>query len=110
MAGVQAVFAELERDLIAQRTTETLRELRDQGRAWNHAPFGWSVLEGRLVRDDIEQATLARAQELRDQKVSYARIAEMLTREGRRTKRGGRWQAMSVRSVLRTAGSMAAGE
>lgn len=110
MAGVQAVFAELERDLIAQRTTETLRELRDQGRAWNHPPFGWSVREGRLVRDDTEQATLARAQELRDQGVSYARIAEMLTREGRGTKRGGRWQAMSVRSVLRTAGSMAAGE
>ena len=37
MAGVQAVFNELERDLIAQRTTEALRELRTQGRPWNHA-------------------------------------------------------------------------
>jgi DNA invertase Pin-like site-specific DNA recombinase len=38
MAGVSVVFSELERSLIAQRTSDALAELRRQGRAWNHSP------------------------------------------------------------------------
>src|SRR5215218_4241429 len=34
MAGVSAVFAQLERELIAQRTAEALTELRNQGRVY----------------------------------------------------------------------------
>jgi len=40
-AQIGAVLAELERSLIAERTAEALTELRQQGRAWDHAPFGW---------------------------------------------------------------------
>lgn len=106
MAQVGAVFAELERALIAARTSEALGELRRQGRAWNHAPFGWRAVDGRLIEDDDEQETLARARELRSDGKGYAAIAKTLTDEGRRTKRGGAWQAMSVRSVLNTSGSL----
>lgn len=103
MAGVTAVFAELERALIAQRTTDALTELRAQGRPWNHAPFGWVARDGRLVADPTEQDTLARITELRAAGTSYAKVAAILDAEGRPTKRGGNWQAMSVRSVLRSA-------
>jgi DNA invertase Pin-like site-specific DNA recombinase len=102
MLQVGAVFAELERALIAARTAEALDELRRQGRAWNHAPFGWNVADGQLVPDATEQETLARARELRTSGMGYASIAKTLTAEGWRTKRGGAWAAMSVRSVLRT--------
>ncbi len=102
MAQVGAVFAELERALIAARTAEALDELRRQGRAWNHPPFGWAVVDGRLVPDPDEQQTLVRARELRASGMGYALIAKIMTEEGRRTKRGGAWAAMSVRSVLRT--------
>jgi site-specific DNA recombinase len=107
MAQVSAVFAELERELVAERTAEALGELRRQGRAWNHPPFGWRAVDGRLVPDRKEQATLTRAQQLRAQGNGYAAIAKTLTAEGRPTKRGGPWQAMSVRSVLRTSASLA---
>jgi DNA invertase Pin-like site-specific DNA recombinase len=106
MAQMGAVFSELERALIAARTAEGLAELRRQGRAWNHPPFGWRAVQGRLVADKREQATLARARELRAEGKGYATIAKSLTAEGRRTKRGGPWHAMSVRSVLRTAASV----
>jgi len=106
MAGVSAVFAELERDLIAARTAEALGELKAQHRVWNHPPFGWDAVDGRLVPNDDEQSTLARARELRDAGMGYARIAAMLTDEARATKRGGPWQAMSVRSVLRTTAAL----
>jgi DNA invertase Pin-like site-specific DNA recombinase len=102
MAGVSVVFAELERALIAERTAETLAELRRQGKPWNHAPFGWDAVDGRLVVNDVEQATLARVGELRDTGQGYATVARTLNDEGRLSKRGGPWQAMSVRSVVRT--------
>lgn len=106
MAQVGAVFAELERGLIAARTAEALDELRRQGRAWNHAPFGWRTVDGRLRRDAAEQKTLARARVLRESGLGYAAIANTLNEEGRATKRGGTWQAMSVRSVLRTSATI----
>ena len=107
MAQIGAVFNELERALIAERTTEALAELRLQGRAWNHAPFGWDAVDGRLVANPGEQRTLARAETLRADGLGYLKIAEALNREERPTKRGGQWQSMSVRSVLRSAERMA---
>lgn len=106
MAQIGAVFNELERALIAERTTEALAELRTQGRAWNHAPFGWDAVDGRLVSNPVEQETLTRAEELRADGLSYLKIAEVLNGEQRPTKRGRPWQAMSVRSVLRSAEKM----
>lgn len=106
LAGVAAVFAELERDLIAQRTAETLSHLHDERRPWNHPPFGWKVEGDRLVVDPVEAQTLRRAFRLRRQGNSYQKIARTLTAEGRPTKRGGSWRTMSVRSVLRTAEAM----
>ncbi len=107
MAQIGAVFNELERALIAERTTEALDELRRQGKAWNHDPFGWTTEDGHLVPVPEEQKTLAYVHQLRSDGVSYHKIASRLTAEGHRTKRGGRWQAMSVRSVERSATWMA---
>jgi len=106
MAQIGAVFNELERALIAERTTEALAQLRSQGKAWNHAPFGWRVVEGQLEADPEEQKTLARARELREAGLGYLKVAKTLDAEGRRTKRGGDWQAASVRSVLISADRM----
>lgn len=106
MAQIGAVFNELERALIAERTTEALTELRSQGRAWNHAPFGWNVADGHLEAHPVEQETLARARELRGSGLGYLKIAEVLNDENRPTKRGAPWQSMSVRSVLRSAEKM----
>jgi len=60
------------------------------------------AVDGLLEPDAAEQATLARARDLRDSGLSYHAIAATLTAEGHPTKRSGPWQAMSVRSVLRT--------
>ncbi len=92
----------VERSLIAERTAEALSELRRQGRPWNHAPFGWAVVNGRLVANPAEQSSLARIRQLRAAGVSYRKVAAVLDAEGRSTKRGGPWQAASVRSVFRT--------
>jgi DNA invertase Pin-like site-specific DNA recombinase len=108
MAQIGAVFNELERALIAERTTEALSELRQQGRVWNHPPFGWNVVDRCLESNPTEQETLARIQELRGSGLGYLKIARTLTADGRPTKRGAPWQAASVRSVVRSAEKMLA--
>lgn len=108
MAQIGAVFNELERALIAERTTEALAELRAQGRVWNHAPFGWRAVGGVLEAHPDEQRTLARMRDLRRAGLGYLRIANVLEAAGHATKRGGSWQGASVRSVLLSAEKMAA--
>jgi site-specific DNA recombinase len=103
MAGVAAVFAELEKSLISQRTSEALGQLRSQGRAYGSVPYGFFRDDDRLIPDDIEQRMLARIRQLRGRGLSYDRIARSLNESGVPAKRSGNWHAMSVRSVLLTA-------
>ena len=101
MAGMAAVFGELEKGLAAARTTEALSELRRQGRAWNHAPFGWDAIGGILVENEAEHATLSLVRDLRAKGMPYKKLADHLNAEGIPTKRiGGIWHAASVRGVL----------
>jgi DNA invertase Pin-like site-specific DNA recombinase len=103
MAGMAAVFAELEKGLIAQRTADALSEMRRQGRPWNHAPFGWDVVDGHLEPNVTEQATLGLIRVLRTRGDTFRAIAAKLQEGEHSTKKGGEWFAASVRSVLLTA-------
>jgi DNA invertase Pin-like site-specific DNA recombinase len=103
MAGVSAVFSELERALIAQRTADALGELRSRGQVYGAIPFGFNREGNRLIPDNAEQRVLARIRRLRGRGFSYDRIARSLNGSGVRAKRGGRWSSMSVRSVFLTA-------
>lgn len=103
MAQMGAVFAELERALIGQRTSEAICELRKQGRAYGPTPFGWDAVDGRLEPNTDEQEVLQRVQLLREARLGYAKVARILNGEGLKPKRADAWSAMSVRSVLMTA-------
>lgn len=89
MAGVSAVFCELERSLVSARTSEALAELRRQSRAWNHPPFGWDVQDGLLRRNEAEQKVVRLIRRRRAQGASYRTIAE-LPRSTRCTHEAGR--------------------
>lgn len=102
MAQMSAVWAELDRALIAQRTADAIAELRSQGRVYGAVPFGFRREGDRLIPDDIEQMVLSRIRRLRGRGLSYGRIARFLNESGIPSKRGSGWSAMSVRSVLLT--------
>lgn len=89
-----------ERETIGERTRDALRHKRSVGETFNHAPLGYRVEAGRLVADVEEQATVARANELRAAGASLQAIAATLTAEGRRTKRGGRWHPVTVQKLI----------
>lgn len=103
MAGVAAVFGQLERELIAQRTSEALARLRAEGKAFGPVPYGWVRSGDHLVPATDEQRIRREIIELRESRCSFREIASWLNREGFPAKRGGRWSPMSVRSVCMTA-------
>ncbi len=102
MASVMATFAQFERRLIGQRTSEALRELRSQGRAYGSLPYGFQRSGDYLIPDAAEQRVLARIRRMRSNGLSYDKIARSLNRSGVPAKRSGPWYAMSVRSVALT--------
>jgi site-specific DNA recombinase len=103
MAGMGAIFSSLERQLIAQRTADALRELRSRGKAYGPTAFGWSRDGDNLILHASEQQVLARMRKLRARGKSYNAIAQSLNRAGTPAKNGGNWFASSVRSALLTA-------
>jgi site-specific DNA recombinase len=102
MAGVAAVFAQLERELIAERTAQALAELRDQGRVYGAIPFGYDAVNGDLVEKPEEKEVLEQIIALRNSGLSYRNIAAWLNSEAIVAKRANRWSPMAVRSVLQT--------
>jgi site-specific DNA recombinase len=102
MAQMSAVFAELERNLGAQRTSDALRELRSRGAAYGPTPFGFQRHGDSFVPHASEQKVLARIRRSRATGKSYRAIAQSLNRSGTPAKKGGAWFASSVRSAVLT--------
>jgi len=96
-----AAFAELERNLIAERTSAALRHKQEQGEVVSRAPRGLRIVGTRLEADPesdgLQMAT--RARELREQGLTYRAVAEQLTREGYRPRRKGAGSAIGGSTV-----------
>lgn len=95
MAGMAAVWAELERALIGQRTREGMAEKARLG-TWKNGRR-----PGRQMCVPDEVVELIRLQ--RQQGLSYQRIAHRLNEEQVRTAQGGqKWYSSTVRGVLKS--------
>lgn len=105
--NVLTSVAQWEREATAERTREALAHLKAEGVKIGGEAFGWSRsdaldVDGRrvIVFDDEEVATIVRMCQLRASGASLRTIALALNAESRRTKRGGRWDATTVRKIL----------
>lgn len=85
-----AAVAQLERDLIAQRTRDALAEKKAAG----------VRLGGPVELDDDTRQYVVRLRE--DEGLSYRKIAKRLSDEGVPTARGGKWHGSTVQGVLRS--------
>lgn len=105
-----AAFAELERNLIAERTRTGLAQVRGEGGRIGRAPYGYertgeTDAHGRQTfrRVEAEHAILDRMRSLRGLGMSFAAIADCLNREDVPTKGGGRaWHGSTVNAILST--------
>lgn len=104
---VMAGAAELERNLVGERTKAALGHLRSKGVRLGRDALGWKRSTTRdasdrltIVEDLAEADTVARIIALRGEGHALRAIANSLASEGHRTKRGGKWYASTVRAVL----------
>lgn len=86
MAGV----AEMERNLIIERTVASLGHLRAQGRRISATPYGFDLHEDglHLVPNPQEQKAIAMARRLRKKGLSLRKIADQLFKQGHSARSG----------------------
>jgi DNA invertase Pin-like site-specific DNA recombinase len=106
-----AILAELERDRISERVTDSLAHVARQGRARSrYTPFGWRMPSGaattagggrqELVPHAAEQTTLRRLVELREGGLGARRIAKALNLEGVNPRNLRAWAPEDVSRIL----------
>ncbi len=102
----QAAF---ERELIAERTRDALRHKRDTGCVYNHTPYGFDNVDGRLVSNLFEQGIITEARGLRASGWTLQAIADHLNEQevptkgygqGERRVQGGKWYPQSVKNLI----------
>lgn len=98
---MMAAFAELERNLIAERTAMALGHMKAHRQAYSPTPFGFDRQGDALVSSGEEQQVIQRIQAWRTEGWSLRRIAAALNEAGVATKNGGRrWYASTVGKIL----------
>ncbi len=95
-------LAQMERELIGERTRSAMAHLRANGLATSHAPLGFrrNGSRERMVAVPAELETVHRILERWRAGGSYAGIARELNQEGVASKRGGHWYASTVRGIV----------
>lgn len=122
LLSVLAIVAEMERNLIAERTAMAMAFMRKRGIVYGHTPYGsqrtgdgisrtmqqdgrTQILSGEsgteLVDDPMERMVLGQMQAARSEGMSLRAIADLLNRERVPCKRGGvKWYASTVGYIL----------
>jgi DNA invertase Pin-like site-specific DNA recombinase len=108
--SMMAGFAELERNLIAERTATALQFQKSQRQVYGPTPFGFTRAGTKrtkrggigtdLVGNEAEAAIVSSIQQWRSAGWTYRRIAEVLNTMDVTRKRGGRrWYASTVQRI-----------
>lgn len=95
-------LSQWEREVIGERTSSALQQKKRRKERLGTTPLGFHTVDNQVIPVLSEQTTVARARELHHQGYSLREIASYLTSEGHKTKRGGTWQANTIKKLLAT--------
>ncbi len=101
-----AALAQLERDLISERTATALAHKKRIGQRVSHEiPLGYDLAADgvRLVENKAEQRVVRRILRLHRAGLSSRQIIERLERAGHQPKHGGRWHPKVVLAICERA-------
>lgn len=99
---LMAALAEMERDVISERTRAALKHKRRNGeKTGGDVPFGFQTANGALLEDRAEQKVIRLIARLKDRGHSLRAIGGELQRRGHRTKSGKTtWNPKTVAAIL----------
>jgi site-specific DNA recombinase len=98
---ILAAFAQMERDLISERTSLALQHKKSQGQHVGTIPYGYRIDKaGKLASDSREADVIRQARELRAAGRTLQQIANDLNARGVKTKRGGLWYPTTVKNAI----------
>lgn len=100
LLNVLMSISQWEREVIGERTATALAHLRENGKVFNHVPYGFRREGDNLIPDEHEQVVIGKIRRLRGQGHSLRRIAAFLNAEGEPTKTGKMWTHVQVSNVL----------
>ena len=100
MLTMMAGFAQFERDLTAERTTQALAHKKLNSQAYSPTPYGKNRDGDMLTDNEQEQGIINKMRELRDNGSSLRGIADHLNSNGIISKQGKQWYASSVGYIL----------
>jgi DNA invertase Pin-like site-specific DNA recombinase len=84
-----AFFSQLEREQVGERTKAILQFKKLKGEKVGQVPFGFTELDGKLIKNRAEQNTLKLINKLRDEdNCTFEKIAERLIKLKRKNKFG----------------------
>ena len=97
-----AALAELERNVVSERTRDALQNKKAQGHRIGTVPYGWSLAADKtsLIPDEYEQSILRTIRYLRLEGKSFKGIATHLNLQGHTTRTGGEFQKQNVHQIL----------
>jgi site-specific DNA recombinase len=100
-----ASLAEMERDMISERTTAALQSKKANGQRVGEIPFGYALADDgiHLEEDEMEQEIIERIHNLKGKGYSFRGIADELNRDGYQTKKGKSWTHRQVSRILKEA-------
>jgi DNA invertase Pin-like site-specific DNA recombinase len=94
---VLAAVATFEAEVSAERAQDRTDAARANDEYIGRPPFGWRIVEGRLVEEPGEQAILGRARQALASTPSYRQAARQLNEAGVPSPMGGRWREGTMR-------------
>jgi DNA invertase Pin-like site-specific DNA recombinase len=102
LRGMSDLFAQVEREMIRERTKAALAAKSAKGERVGAVPFGFAVAADgvHLVPVASEQATIARARTLRASGLALRGVAALLAAEGHTSRKGGAFFAPQIARML----------
>lgn len=97
---ITAAFAQMERDVISERTKEALAYKSSQGEYLGAVPYGFTLKGSGLTKAEDEARVIGTIVLKRQEGLTLRAIAQYLNDSGIKTKRNGRWYATTVKNVL----------
>lgn len=98
--AVKAFFGEVERRTVKDRTKKAMEHLKNNGKVYNHEPYGWKRDGDNLVEVPQEQDVIRLVNGSYSEGLRLADIQRMLNKRRIKTRVGSHWQPQQVKNMI----------